>query len=50
MIVINGREGSIKSRNYDTGIGWKITNKDSIFNNVSIRGSIRASVLEYGEI
>lgn len=50
MIVINGKDGSIKSRNYDTGIGWKITNKDSIFNNVSIRGSIRASVLEYGEI
>lgn len=49
-IIINGAEGYIMSQNYQDGIGWKIANDWSVFNNVTVRGSIRASVLEYGEI
>lgn len=48
-ITISGADGSITSQNYDRGLGWKISNTNSIFNDVTVRGSIRASVLEYGE-
>jgi hypothetical protein len=37
------------SQSYLNGLGWKISNTESIFNDVTVRGSIRASVLEYGE-
>lgn len=50
LIEINGAQGYIQSANYkNLGTGWKISNTDSIFNDVTVRGSIRASVLEYGE-
>ena len=50
MIIIDGGKGVIKSQNYDNGLGWKISNTESIFNDVTVRGSIKASVLEYGEV
>lgn len=49
-IVIDGSKGSIESQSYSSNRGWQITNKESIFNEVTVRGSIKASVLEYGEI
>ena len=49
-IVIDGGKGSIESQSFGSGRGWQITNKESIFNDVTVRGSIKASVLEYGEI
>lgn len=48
-IILSGNDGSISSQNYADGLGWKISNTNSIFNDVTVRGSIRASVLEYGE-
>lgn len=48
-IILSGIDGSITSQNYTDGLGWKISNTNSIFNDVTVRGSIRASVLEYGE-
>lgn len=48
-IILSGADGSITSQNFKDGLGWKISNKNSIFNDVTVRGSIRASVLEYGE-
>ena len=48
-IILSGADGSIMSNNYQNGLGWKISNTNSIFNDVTVRGSIRASVLEYGE-
>lgn len=49
-ILLDGAEGSISSQSFLNGQGWKITNKDSIFNDVTVRGSIKASVLEYGKV
>ena len=49
-IVLNGAEGTMQSYNHSSGTGWFISNQESEFNNVTIRGSIRASVLEYGEV
>ena len=49
MIIIDGKNGIISSQNFNEGLGWKISNTESIFNDVVVRGSIRASVLEYGE-
>ena len=48
-IILSGTDGSIMSQNYNDGLGWKISNTNSIFNDVTVKGSIRASVLEYGE-
>ena len=48
-IILSGEDGSIMSQSYRDGLGWKISNTRSIFNDVTVRGSIRASVLEYGE-
>lgn len=48
-IILSGQDGSITSQSYQDGLGWKISNTESIFNDVTVRGSIRASVLEYGE-
>jgi hypothetical protein len=47
-IVIKGADGTIYSQNYNSGLGWKISNDESVFNNVTVKGSIKASVLEYG--
>ena len=49
-IILSGADGSITSQSYANGLGWKISNTNSIFNDVTIKGSIRASVLEYGEV
>lgn len=49
-IILSGADGSITSQSYADGLGWKISNTNSIFNDVTIKGSIRASVLEYGEV
>ena len=48
-IILSGVDGSITSQSYEDGLGWKISNTGSIFNDVTVKGSIRASVLEYGE-
>jgi hypothetical protein len=48
-IILSGMDGSITSQSYEYGLGWKISNLHSIFNDVTVKGSIRASVLEYGE-
>lgn len=48
-IIISGSKGYIMSQSFQDGLGWKISNTESIFNDVTVRGSIRASVLEYGE-
>jgi dihydroorotase-like cyclic amidohydrolase len=50
IIIIDGKDGSITSSNFINGQGWKISNTNSIFNDVTIRGSIKASVLEYGQV
>ena len=49
-IILSGADGSITSQSYADGLGWKISNTNSIFNDVTVKGSIRASVLEYGEV
>lgn len=49
-IVIDGGRGIMQSYNYSDSRGWQITNDETIFNNVTVRGSIKSSVLEYGEI
>ena len=49
IITLSGKDGSITSSSYDTGLGWKISDTHSVFNDVTVKGSIRASVLEYGE-
>jgi hypothetical protein len=49
-IVINGENGEIYSQSFNDGLGWKISNYNSIFNDVTIRGSIKASVIEYGTV
>lgn len=47
-IILNGQDGTITSSNYINGLGWKLSNTESIFNDVVIKGSIKASVIEYG--
>ena len=49
-IVLDGATGTMQSYNRNSGTGWFISNQECEFNNVTVRGSIRASVLEYGEI
>lgn len=49
-IVINGENGEIYSQSFNDGLGWKISNYNSIFNDVTIKGSIKASVIEYGAV
>lgn len=51
QIVIDGSHGEI-SQNYEKGryTGWQINSEEAIFNNIVARGSIKASVLEYGEV
>ena len=51
-ILIDGSTGTMMSQGYmeQSNFGWKIANDNCVFNNVTVRGSIRASVLEYGEV
>lgn len=49
-IIVDGAKGTIESINYKDGLGWKLSNTESIFNDVTVRGSIGASVLKYGEV
>lgn len=50
QIIINGKEGRIESGKIGSTQGWSITQNEAIFNNITARGSIKASVLEYGEV
>ena len=49
-IVLDAASGSIYSTKYQQGLGWSINENEAIFNNITARGSIKASVFEYGEI
>lgn len=49
-LVIDGLNGEIRAGNYASTSGWAISNEGAIFNNITARGSIKASVLEYGEV
>lgn len=49
-IVLDGATGTMYSSNRNSSTGWFISNQECEFNNVTVRGSIRASVLEYGEV
>ena len=50
QFVIDGLNGEIRAGNYASTSGWMISNGSAIFNNITARGSIKASVLEYGEV
>lgn len=51
IIVFDGQNGSIESINSTNNyLRWKLSSKESIFNDVVVQGSIKAAVLEYGEI
>lgn len=50
-VIVDGLSETIHSGDYIQGSkGWSINPKNAEFNNVTVRGSIKASVLEYGEI
>lgn len=49
-IVLDAVSGSIYSTKYQQGLGWSINENEAIFNNITARGSIKASVFEYGEV
>jgi hypothetical protein len=49
-IIIDGTNEKIYTKNFYTGKGWEISPTSSTFNDVIIRGSIKAAVLEYGEV
>lgn len=48
-IVLDGKEGAIYSAKPNTGASWRIDNDSAVFNNITARGSLKCSVLEYGE-
>lgn len=50
QIVLNGPEGFMESVNFSptANTGWRISNQESIFNNVTVRGTIKSSVFSYG--
>lgn len=50
LITFDGKTGIIQTSNFNNGLGWKISPTESVFNDVVVRGSIKASVLEYGEV
>ena len=51
QIIIDGPNGVIRSRTYDNGInGWSISHNEAIFNNIVARGTLQASVFEYGRV
>lgn len=49
-IILDGTSGKIYTENFESGRGWEISPDSSTFNDVTVRGSIKASVLEYGEV
>ena len=51
-ITIDAKTGSMYSYQYGSGLtaGWYIDSNEAIFNNITARGSIKASVFEYGEV
>lgn len=50
-VIIDGVSETIHSADYSQASkGWSINPKNAEFNNVTVRGSIKASVLEYGEV
>lgn len=50
-VIIDGLLETIHSGDYVQGSkGWSINPKNAEFNSVTVRGSIKASVLEYGEV
>lgn len=49
-ITLDGTTGSIYSGDLSSTYGWKIENGSAVFNNITARGSIKSSVLEYGEV
>lgn len=50
QIVIDGALGKIYTKGYNDEIneGWSISKDFSVFNNITVRGSIEASVMKYG--
>lgn len=51
QIIIDGPEGIIKSSIYDNGInGWSISPEKAVFNDIVARGTLQASVFEYGRV
>lgn len=52
-ILLKGNASEICSNEWETSLGsngWCITNTDAVFNNITLRGSLKCAVLEYGEI
>lgn len=49
-LLFDGVSESIQSIGFNSYKGWKIDNDVATFNNIVARGSIKSSVLEYGEI
>lgn len=52
-ILLKGSASKICSNEWETSLGangWCITNSDAVFNNITLRGSLKCAVLEYGEI
>ena len=50
-IILNGPSERMLSSSYLSGYdGWKIDVDEAEFNNVTVRGSIKSSVMEYGKV
>lgn len=52
-IFLDGENSQIYSNEWlksDRGNGWCITNTNATFNNITLRGSLKCAILEYGEI
>ena len=52
QIIADGANGKIYTKGYSDDInqGWSISKDTSVFNNVTIRGAIEASVIKYGAV
>jgi hypothetical protein len=52
-IILDADKSQIYSQKYYTsnyGNGWMINNNEAIFNNITLRGSLKCAVLEYAEV
>ncbi len=50
-IILDGSSEQMRSSSYLSGYdGWKIDVNEAEFNNVTVRGSIKSSVMEYGKV
>ena len=51
-ICINGKKSSIYTNGFIPGssVGWSISSEEAEFNNVVVRGTIKSSVLSYGNV